>query len=97
MLARTQHVGFEWDAATGKDYVHCPQCGTRFEIVAAGYWYRKTAGENVVPRTKVFCSNKCKQKAYRGRRAPQRNTTPNVELTGAARHGQQTKPQEAEK
>jgi len=45
----------------------------KFEIVSQRYWQRKNNGENISYSTKVFCSGKCKQKAYRIRRALERN------------------------
>jgi endogenous inhibitor of DNA gyrase (YacG/DUF329 family) len=63
---RSRHTGFEMT----EDYrtsVACPACGRRFEIASTSYWTRRLAGESVAPMTRVFCSNRCRQKAYRRR------------------------------
>lgn len=64
---RTPHLNFDWDENYNKS-VECPSCGIRFDIADQHYWERKSKGEGVGPRTKVFCTNKCRQKAYRQRK-----------------------------
>lgn len=51
----------------------CPVCGSEVKTQGPHYWEARRNGENVSPVTRVYCSNKCRQKAYRTRRAPERN------------------------
>lgn len=70
---RTEHAGYELTGELGTASVACPQCGSRFYIRREGYWdtARKQPGAKLqAPRyrmTRVFCSNACKQAAYRAR------------------------------
>jgi hypothetical protein len=82
MRERTKPHGFEMDESY-RTHQRCPECERRFEVVQCRYWERKWAGENVAPRTRVFCSNACKQRAYRKRLAVGlHNVTGGTGLTG---------------
>lgn len=67
MSHRTKQQGFRMDDEY-RTFQSCPECDEEFEVVDARYWSRKLAGEKVFPRTRVFCSNACKQAAWRKRK-----------------------------
>ena len=57
----------------------CPACGREVKTQGAHYWESRRNGEDVSPATRVYCSNKCRQRAYRIRRAPERNALKSLE------------------
>jgi hypothetical protein len=83
---RHKQVLAEW----GRSYVTpdkalCPTCGKTFDTARTGTFELIRKGFAPAPATRVFCSNACRQKAYRKRRAPECNTTqPNAKLSDAA-------------
>jgi YHS domain-containing protein len=54
----------------------CPVCKRKL-CLEMSYWREKRKGEDVSYRSRIFCSNACKQKAYRSRWALERNASQN--------------------
>lgn len=70
----TPQQGRRDEAEYGTQSLVCPVCGARFLIRREGYWQTAvpTAKGSMQAKrhrgTRVFCSNACKQKAYRARK-----------------------------
>ena len=70
----SERPGYRLEAEIGTSSVVCPACCARFLIRSRCYWETAIpkAGGFMEPRrhraTRVFCSNKCRQKAYRARK-----------------------------